>query len=161
MIDDAVRRMVRKKLEHGLDQPSDLDRSVLANEEHLALAREAAVKGSVLLRNESSALPLDMSALERIVVVGVLADTPNTGDNGSSNTFPDFVVTPLQGIQDAVGDEVAVDHIGTDVLDAEGIDGDRGGGCGDRRELGSRPRTKANRSSVPATGSTSGFRRSE
>jgi beta-glucosidase len=121
VIDDAVRRMVRKKLEHGLDQPTDLDRSVLANDEHLALAREAAVKGSVLLRNASSALPLEMSALERIAVVGVLADTPNTGDNGSSNTFPDFVVTPLQGIQDAVGAEVAVDHIGTDVLDAEDV----------------------------------------
>ena len=54
MIDDAVRRMVRKKLQHGLDQPSDLDESVLASDEHLALAREtAAVKGSVLLKNES------------------------------------------------------------------------------------------------------------
>jgi beta-glucosidase len=118
VVDDAVRRMVRKKLEHELDQPSDLDESVLGNDEHLALAREAAVKGSVLLRNESNALPLDASALDRIAVVGALADTPNTGDTGSSNTKPAFVVTPLQGIQDAVGNEVAIDHIGTDVLDA-------------------------------------------
>jgi len=121
LIDDAVRRMLRKKLQHRLDQPSDLDESVLGNDEHLALAREAAVEGSVLLKNESSALPLDMSALERIAVVGLLADTPNTGDSGSSNTHPSFVVTPLQGIEDAVGNEVGVDHIGTDVLDAEGI----------------------------------------
>jgi beta-glucosidase len=121
VVDDAVRRMVRKKLEHGLDQPSDLDGSVLGNDEHLALAKEAAVKGSVLLRNESNALPLDASALDRIAVVGALADTPNTGDTGSSNTQPAFVVTPLQGIQDAVGDAVTIDHIGTDVLDAEDI----------------------------------------
>jgi beta-glucosidase len=121
VIDDAVRRMLRKKLEYGLDQPNDLDRSVLASDEHLALAREASVKGSVLLRNESSALPLDVGALERIAVIGVLADTPNTGDTGSSDTEPAFVITPLQGIQDAVGDEVAVDHIGTDVLDPEDI----------------------------------------
>jgi len=121
VIDDAVRRMVRKKLQHGLDQPSDLDGSVLGNDEHLALAREAAVAGSVLLRNESSALPLDMRALEQIAVVGLLADTPNTGDGGSSKTRPAFVVTPLQGIQDAVGDEVAVEHIGKDVLGAEDL----------------------------------------
>jgi beta-glucosidase len=121
VIDDAVRRMLRKKLQHGLDQPSNLDESVLANDEHLALAREAAVEGSVLLKNEASALPLDMSALEHIAVVGLLADTPNTGDNGSSNTKPAFVVTPLQGIQDAVGDEVAVEHIGKDVLGAEDL----------------------------------------
>ena len=121
LIDEAVRRMLRKKLQHQLDQASGLDDSVLANDEHLALAREAAVEGSVLLKNESSALPLDTSALQRIAVVGLLADTPNTGDTGSSNPHPSFVVTPLQGIEDAVGDEVAVDHIGKDVLGAEDL----------------------------------------
>ena len=121
VVDDAVRRMLRKKLEYGLDQPNNLDESVLASDEHLALAREAAVEGSVLLKNEGSALPLDMSALESIAVVGLLADTPNTGDSGSSKTKPAFVVTPLQGIEDAVGVEVAVEHIGKDVLGAEDI----------------------------------------
>jgi beta-glucosidase len=74
-----------------------------------------------LLKNESDALPLDMASLTRIAVVGLLADTPNIGDTGSSNVRPAFVVTPLQGIQEAVGDEVAVDHIGKDVLDAQDI----------------------------------------
>jgi len=113
--------MVRKKLQHGLDQPSDLDESVLASDEHLALAREASVKGSVLLKNEPGSLPLDSSALDRIAVVGLLADMPNTGDNGSSDTRPTFVVTPLQGIQEAVGEQVTVEHIGKDVLQAEDI----------------------------------------
>ncbi|HSN83034.1 MAG TPA: glycoside hydrolase family 3 C-terminal domain-containing protein [Polyangiales bacterium] len=121
VIDDAVRRMVRKKLQHGLDQPSDVDESVLASEEHLALAREVAVEGSVLLANESETLPLDESALTRLVVVGVLADTPNTGDSGSSDTKPSFVITPLRGIEEAVGDGVVVDHVGTDVLDSADI----------------------------------------
>ncbi len=121
VIDDAVRRMVRKKLQYELDQPSDIDQSVLGSEEHLALAREAAVKGSVLLKNESGALPLNMSAIEHIAVVGLLADLANTGDHGSSDTRPAFVVTALQGIQEAVGDAVTVDHIGKDVLSAEDI----------------------------------------
>jgi beta-glucosidase len=118
IIDDAVRRMVRKKLQHRLDEPSVLDESVLANDEHLALAREAAIKGSVLLKNESSALPLDEGSLTRIAVIGILADTPNTGDTGSSSTKPSFVVTPLQGIEEALGAGVTIDHVGKDVIES-------------------------------------------
>jgi len=121
VVDDAVRRMVSKKLQYKLDEPSGLDETVLGSEEHLALAREVAVKGSVLLKNAADALPLDMGAIERVAVVGVLADTPNTGDTGSSDTRPAFVVAPLQGIQEAVGDAVIVDHIGKDVLDAQDL----------------------------------------
>jgi beta-glucosidase len=121
VIDDAVRRMVRKKLQYNLDQPSDIDESVLGSDEHLALAREAAVKGCVLLKNESGALPVDASGVARIAVVGLLADMENTGDNGSSDTNPAFVVTALQGIEEAVGGAATIDHIGTDVLAAEDI----------------------------------------
>ena len=121
VVDEAVRRMVRKKLEHKLDEPSPVDESVIASEEHLAVAQEAATEGSVLLKNQSNALPLDIAALTRIAVVGVLADTANIGDTGSSSVRPSFVVTPLQGIEDAVGDQVAIDHIGTNILDAEDL----------------------------------------
>ncbi|MDH3654473.1 MAG: glycoside hydrolase family 3 C-terminal domain-containing protein [Myxococcales bacterium] len=121
LIDDAVRRMVRKKLQYGLDQPSGLDESVIGSDEHLAIAREAAVEGSVLLKNASNALPLDAGAGQRIAVVGLLADTPNTGDDGSSDTMPAFVVTPLQGIEEAVGEAVVVDHIAKDVLDSDDL----------------------------------------
>ncbi len=117
LIDDSVKRMVRKKLQFRLDEPSPVDESVIASDEHLAVAREAAVKGSVLLKNDSAALPLDKSALTRLAVVGLLADTPNTGDTGSSNTTPSFIVTPLQGIEEAVGSEVTIDHLGTDTID--------------------------------------------
>ena len=117
LVDEAVSRMVRKKLEYKLGQPSELDQGVLGSDAHLALAQEAATKGSVLLKNTSDALPLGADALERIVVVGVLADTANTGDNGSSNTRPAFVVTPLQGIEEFLDDQVTVEHIGKDALD--------------------------------------------
>jgi beta-glucosidase len=118
VVDEAVQRMVRKKLQHELDKPSPIAESVIASDEHLAVAQEAATEGSVLLKNESNALPLDTAALTRVAVVGSPADTANIGDTGSSSVRPSFVVTPLQGIRDAVGDEVAVDHIGKDVLEA-------------------------------------------
>jgi beta-glucosidase len=121
VVNDAVRRMVRKKLQYRLDEPSPVDEGVIASDEHLALAREAAVDGSVLLKNESNALPLDRSTLTRIAVVGELADAINIGDNGSSSVRPAFVVTPLEGIRAAVGDGVAVDFIGADALDSDGL----------------------------------------
>ncbi len=117
LIDDAIKRMVRKKLQFRLEEPSNVDPSVIASDEHLAVAQEAAEKGAVLLKNESAALPLDESALSRLAVVGLLADTPNTGDTGSSNTSPSFIVTPLQGIEEAVGSAVTIDHIGKDSLE--------------------------------------------
>jgi beta-glucosidase len=46
---------------------------------------------------------------------------PNTGDDGSSDTKPAFVVTPLQGIQEAVGNQVTVEHVDKDVLQPEDI----------------------------------------
>jgi beta-glucosidase len=117
LVDDAVGRMVRKKLEYGLDRPSGLDAGVVGGEEHLTLARETAAMGAVLLKNEAETLPLSASELGRIVVVGVLADTPNTGDRGSSDTRPAFVVTPLQGIEQLFGDALTVEHIAKDSLD--------------------------------------------
>jgi len=121
VINEAVRRMVRKKLQHRLDEPSPVEQSVIASDEHLAIAQRVATEGSVLLKNEANALPFDADTLNRIVVLGSLADAVNIGDTGSSNVRPAFVVTPLQGIQDAVGDEIIVDHIGRDTLDADDL----------------------------------------
>ena len=108
--------MVRKKLEFGLDRPSGLGLSEIGSKAHLALARDVAVNGSVLLKNDGGVLPLSASAHPQIVVAGALADMPNTGDSGSSSTRPAFVVSALQGIEELFGDLVAIDHIDKDVL---------------------------------------------
>ena len=59
---------------------------VLASPEHRALAREAATKSLVLLRNEvvdgGPMLPLRPGELGRVAVVGSLADVRNLGDDG-------------------------------------------------------------------------------
>jgi beta-glucosidase len=87
---------------------------VLACEEHRALAREAATKSIVLLRNEpvdgTPVLPLDLAALSRVAVFGRLAAVRNLGDGGSSNVWAPTVVTPLDGLRAALGDGVEVTH---------------------------------------------------
>ncbi|WUJ27265.1 glycoside hydrolase family 3 C-terminal domain-containing protein [Streptomyces sp. NBC_00388] len=56
--------------------------------EHHELAREVAVRGAVLLKNEGRLLPLDPSAAQRIAVIGEFARTPRYQGAGSSKVTP-------------------------------------------------------------------------
>jgi beta-glucosidase len=108
-IDDAALRILRQEVRfaQGRD-PGDYSADVVACEAHRALAREAAARSIVLLRNDGAILPLH--GVKRLAVVGALAAVPNTGDGGSSNTQPPYVVTPLDGVRAALGADVAVTH---------------------------------------------------
>lgn len=106
-IDDAALRLLRQQIRFGQGRlPGDYTAEVLNCAAHRQLAREAAQKGIVLLKNEGDLLPL--RNMRHVAVIGKLADTPNTGDRGSSNTNPTYVVTPLQGLQAAAGPEVTI-----------------------------------------------------
>jgi beta-glucosidase len=105
-VDDAVLRLLRRQLR--LVRPGPYDSALAGSESHRALAREAAAKSIVLLQNDRDLLPLQ--DVKKIAVIGRLADTPNTGDGGSSNTRPTYVVTPFQGIQAALQGQAEVLH---------------------------------------------------
>jgi beta-glucosidase len=108
-IDDAALRLLRQQTRFGQGRdPSDYAPEVVGCEAHRKLAREAGEKSIVLLKNEGGLLPL--KEIRRIAVIGLLADKPNTGDGGSSNTRPAHVVTPLEGLRAALGAEVALDY---------------------------------------------------
>ena len=79
------------------------DKSVILSKEHIALAREAATKGIVLLKNKDKVLPIPEG--KRIAVVGRYANKRNTGDHGSSNVFSPYAVTPYEGMKNRFGDE--------------------------------------------------------
>src|SRR3712207_2977387 len=108
-VDDAALRVLRQQVRFGQGRDAaDYTAEVVNCEEHRALALEAAHKGIVLLRNAGWALPL--TGVRRIAVIGRLAAVPNTGDGGSSNTRPPYVVTPLEGLRAAAGDGVVIEH---------------------------------------------------
>jgi beta-glucosidase len=110
-LDDAARRQLRLGLaraEHAAPDPA-WQRAP----EHFQIAREAARRGTVLLKNEAL-LPLDPAGT--VAVVGLLADVANTGDRGSSNVPYADVVTPLAGLVARLGD--AVTAVPTDTPDA-------------------------------------------
>lgn len=77
--------------------------SVIACDEHRALARRAAQESIVLLTNRDGLLPVDPAEIGRVAVIGRLAAVPNLGDGGSSDVHPPEVVTPLDGLSAAVG----------------------------------------------------------
>ncbi len=98
-------------------------RSVVLSNEHRALAREVAVRSTVLLRNDGALLPIDPSTLTRVAVVGHLAAVPNLGDGGSSDVHPprDVIVTPLEGLRAGLPG-VEVVHADTDPTVVDGAE---------------------------------------
>ena len=100
VIDEAALRIVRTLLSFSESEDSQTyDKSLLACPEHVALALEAARKSITLLKNENNILPLDDKKIKRIAVLGELADDMNIGDHGSSQVYPPYVVSILDGIK--------------------------------------------------------------
>jgi beta-glucosidase len=105
-------------------EASKPDPGVIACEEHIALAHEAARRAIVLLRNERELLPLDPTARMRIAVIGDLAARPNLGDLGSSRVQPPATVTPLDGVRSAFPFAEVVFDDGTDPARASALAAD-------------------------------------
>jgi beta-glucosidase len=106
-VDKACRRILSKQLQFSAEtRTSKPDMSVVFCDEHRALAREVAQCSMVLLKNDKvesrSLLPLDRRNLSSIVLVGRLANVANTGDHGSSRVFSPHVVTPYEGVKEAL-----------------------------------------------------------
>ncbi len=104
VIDTACRRILETLYRFACaeDPLPDYPLELVASPTHVALAREAAEKSAVLLKNDG-ALPLSRS-IGRLAVLGRLAAIENTGDNGSSRVRPPYVITPLAGLTAVMGE---------------------------------------------------------
>ncbi|MBL8744607.1 MAG: glycoside hydrolase family 3 C-terminal domain-containing protein, partial [Myxococcales bacterium] len=120
VIDEAVGRILRKKVEYAEKLEPVLDPAAVESTEHVALAREVARESIVLLKNDPvgpSGPPLPLATGGGpIVVVGELAAIANLGDTGSSSVTPSEAVDPLAGITARTDREVI--HIPGPTLDA-------------------------------------------
>ena len=106
-VDRAATRVVTTLLCFGALLDATVDTTVLASRPHRELAHRAAVGSTVLLANRD-ALPIAPGSLRKVTVLGRLARMANLGDGGSSDVHPPAVVTPLDGLRDAL--------VGVDVL---------------------------------------------
>lgn len=112
LIDDAVRRILRIKFRLGLfDDPyrycdENREKTEIYTPEHLAVARDAARKSVVLLKNEKNILPLKKSG-GGIAIIGPLADDKDTPlGNWRAQGTANSAVSFLEGIENALGSEV-------------------------------------------------------
>ncbi len=113
--DASVRRVLEAKMRMGLFEAPYVDedraREVLADPAHRDVARVAAERSAVLLRNEGALLPLAAGGLESIAVLGPLADSKrDTIGPWVFNFDLDETVTVLDGIRAKVGEGVRVDY---------------------------------------------------
>nr|WP_262984850.1 glycoside hydrolase family 3 N-terminal domain-containing protein [Sphingomonas daechungensis] len=110
-VDDAVRRVLRMKFEMGLFENPYADAATAdaktASPDAIALAREAAQRSMILLKNTNNLLPLDPTKIRRMAVLGTHArDTPI----GGYSDVPRHVVSVLEGMQAAGQGKFAVDY---------------------------------------------------
>ena len=110
-VDEAVRRVLRIKFESGLFENPYVDAATAgaktATPDAIALAREAAQKSVVLLKNDNGILPLNPANIRRLTVVGTHAR--NTPIGGYSDE-PKHVVSVLEGLQTAAKGRFQVDY---------------------------------------------------
>lgn len=117
-LDDKVRRVLRLTFRTAMNTRKPF--GSFGSEAHLAAARRIGEEGIVLLRNEGNLLPLDLSVVRRIAVVGENAVKMMTVGGGSSSLKVRREISPLDGIRARTGDTAAV-------VWARGYVGDPGG----------------------------------
>jgi beta-glucosidase len=109
-VERAATRLLTAQLQLALRAHPAPAADVVVSPKHRELAREAARRGCVLLRNEpvegAPVLPLVEQTLKRLAVLGSLADKPNLGDIGSSMVSPPSTVSVLQGLRERLGQRV-------------------------------------------------------
>jgi beta-glucosidase len=103
-VDDAVLRILKQKIRFSRIAESQFyGKEKIACPAHCDLAREAAEKSAVLLKNDpvggKPLLPLEESQIASILVLGRLAASPNLGDDGSSDMRPPYAITLLEGLR--------------------------------------------------------------
>ena len=105
--EDTLDRRVQETLEIALrgDQRHRADATFdeALQDEHHALAREAATESFVLLKNEDDFLPLDAASDQQVAVIGAFAKTPRYQGAGSSRVNPTQLSTAHDALTDALG----------------------------------------------------------
>jgi beta-glucosidase len=112
-IDEKVRRLLRLAGRLGALSPGEplpARRPPVSPAAQRGLLRRAVAAGTVLLRNEGDLLPLDIARLRSVAVIGPGARAVRIQGGGSAEVFPAAVVSPLEGITEALRGRARVTH---------------------------------------------------
>jgi beta-glucosidase len=125
-IDIATSRILTAKYKLGLfdSEPKEIDPKTVnaGKKEHQEFSYEMAKKAIILLKNDNNVLPLDMSKIKSLAVIGPNAqeEKPKKGTYsllGGYSGLPPYYVSALDGIKAKVGDKVKINYAkGCDLL---------------------------------------------
>jgi beta-glucosidase len=102
-INDNVSRILRVILLSGIMESPHTASGDVDTPEQQKVARDSETEGIVLLKNQASLLPLDLSKIHSIAVIGPNALVARTGGGGSSLVRPKYAISPLDGITKRAG----------------------------------------------------------
>ena len=105
-LDDKVRRILRLIFRTSMRPEPNYGRFVCP--EHYQAAREISAAGIVLLKNDNDVLPLNVPEGGKILLVGENVVKKMVVGGGSSNLKTAYEVNPLEGLQNAYGDNVEI-----------------------------------------------------
>jgi beta-glucosidase len=109
LVDDKVRRILRVMFKTHMIN-SKRTPGAYNTKEHQEIALKVAEEGIVLLKNEGHLLPLKKAGVKSLAVIGQNADRPNAMGGGSSQVKAKYEITPLQGLKNLLGDDVAIQY---------------------------------------------------
>lgn len=118
-LDDKVRRILRVMFTIGLFDDYKYDPTKVNTDGHKQAALNIAKEGIVLLKNNNSILPLDLNKIKSIAVVGPNSKVAITGGGGSSMVVPFKSVSPLEALQNKIGDKVKINFAQGMIIDGE------------------------------------------
>ncbi len=108
-INEKVRRILRVMFELKLfNHPAVPDSSFINTPDDREVAYRAAVEGIVLLKNDRAVLPLVLSRLKSIAVIGPNAAIARPSGGGSAAIVPVYTVSPLEALQQRFGPNVKI-----------------------------------------------------
>ncbi|OHX64476.1 beta-xylosidase [Flammeovirga pacifica] len=116
-LDKSVERILKMKYKLGLFNQKDTDKvlPVVSQPESQEIALDIAKKSVVLLKNETNLLPLDITKIKSIAVIGpnaheeVKEGKPYTLLGGYAG-IPPYYTSLLEGIEQKVGNKVKVNY---------------------------------------------------
>jgi beta-glucosidase len=115
-LNDKVRRILRVMFRLGLFDKSNTshemkeDQRLINTPEHRQIAYQAAVEGIVLLRNKNNILPLNLNKIKSIAIIGPNAATARTTGGGSAMVTPVYSISPLEALQNKIGNKVRINY---------------------------------------------------
>lgn len=110
LINEKVRRILRIMYRTKVIGGGDRGSGSFNTPEHQQAALKIAEEAIVLLKNDGNLLPLNKTNMKNVAIIGASATLKNGGAGGSSQVNAKYEITPMQGIEKILFENVTVTY---------------------------------------------------